>query len=320
MNIIFITADQLAAGFVGCYGSGVNSTPTLDKLSEKGVRFDRCYASCPVCAPNRATFMTGRSPTVHGIVTNNLELRADMPSFTHVLQQQGYRTGGFGKFHLTSMAMPHPENLEYLGFDESIITEDPKLGAYLDWIEKEHPEHYETALGLCWDSPWMEEYGPKKQNIKPAWLKARKKIRDPLEQASISRLAYTSPLPAELHQTTYITDRSLDFMERHIAKHPGKPFFCNISYVDPHDPYDPPAPYSTMFEAKDMPDPLPATWTKRENPILEYAQGEMGNFREICKNVPEIKKIRALFHGSVRFIDDQIARVTKFLDEKKHVG
>ena len=47
-NIIFICADQLAAAFLGCYGSGVASTPTLDRLAGEGVRFDRCYATSPI--------------------------------------------------------------------------------------------------------------------------------------------------------------------------------------------------------------------------------------------------------------------------------
>ena len=54
-NILFIMADQLAASSLNCYGSQVDSTPTLDRLAAQGVRFDRCYAHVPVCAPNRAT-------------------------------------------------------------------------------------------------------------------------------------------------------------------------------------------------------------------------------------------------------------------------
>ncbi len=122
-NIIFITADQLAARWLGCYGSGVDSTPTLDRLAAEGVRFERCYATFPVCAPNRATMLTGRSPVVHGITTNNYVLRTDMPTYAHVLQRQGYRTGGFGKFHQTPMHMPVGD-MAHLGFDESVVSDE----------------------------------------------------------------------------------------------------------------------------------------------------------------------------------------------------
>jgi len=109
-NIVFIMADQLAAAFVGCYGSGVDSTPTLDRLASEGVRFTRAYAHSPICAPNRATIMTGRSNEIHGIVVNNLQLGTENPTYPMVLQRRGYRTGGFGKFHLTSMQLPLPND------------------------------------------------------------------------------------------------------------------------------------------------------------------------------------------------------------------
>ena len=58
-NIIFITADQLSASFVGCYGSKVPSTPTLDRLASQGMRFDRSYAHVPVCAPQPRNVFNG---------------------------------------------------------------------------------------------------------------------------------------------------------------------------------------------------------------------------------------------------------------------
>ena len=314
-NIIFIMADQLAAGAIGCYGSGVDSTPCLDRLATGGVRFDRLYAHVPVCAPNRATIFTGRSSDAHGIVTNNLVLTTDNPTFGHILQRDGYRVGGFGKFHLTPMQMALPPDFAYLGFDESIPTEDPKLGPWLDWVEREHPEHYETALAVSWPMQWAAEYGREKRNLHPAMAAARERILLPLRQASPWQLMYESPLPQELHQTTWITDISLDFMQRHAEQHPERPFLCFTSYVDPHDPYDPPAPYSTMFDPADMPAPRPMTWPKDGCQILERSRDFPG-WREVSENVPVIRKLRALYHGSVRFIDDQIARMESFLQER----
>jgi len=316
MNIVLIMADQLAAGFLGCYGSGVDSTPTLDRLAERGVRFDRCYATCPVCAPNRATMFTGRSPVVHGLISNNFTLQTDMPTFAHMLRSRGFRTGGFGKFHLTPMPMAHPADFEYLGFDEAVITEDPKLGAYLDWIAAEHPEHYRTALAMSWPIPWIHEYGPDKRDLEPEWRKARQEILDPLEEASRWCLMYPSPLPAELHQTAFITDQALDFMARHSDDGSERPFFCFVSYVDPHDPYDPPAPYARMFDDADMPGPLPPGWDRERNAILDQSRDELRDFRTICDDPRAIARLRALYHGSVRFIDDQIARIVAFLDDR----
>jgi len=316
-NVIFIMADQLAAAFLGCYGSGVNSSPTLDRLAQRGVRFGRCYASAPICAPNRGVIATGRCQAVHGIVMNNFMLMPDNPTYAHLLRARGYRTAGFGKFHLTPMPMAPPQDLRYLGFDETVVTEDPKWGPWIGWIEREHPEHYETALAMCWGSPCLREYGPDRKNMEPAWRAAVAKILKPIQDASEWPVMYPSPLPAELHQTTYITNRALDFLDRHVKEQPDEPFFCHVSYVDPHDPYDPPAPYSEMFRPDDMPDPLPAGWAKNGNPQLEGSRDDYLHFRAICDNVPAIRKMRALYHGSIRLIDDQIARIVDFLDANK---
>ena len=311
-NIIFIMADQLAAGFVGCYGSGVDSTPTLDSLAEGGVRFGRSYAHVPVCAPNRATIFTGRSMQAHGMVTNNLVLQPDCPTFGHILQRNGYRVGGFGKFHLTPMQLPLPDDFGYLGFDESVPTEDPKLGPWLDWVEREHPEWHEQALAVSWPMQYVTHYGADRRDISGAMAAAREKHLLPRRQASDWALMYPSPLPQELHQTTYITDLSLDFIRRHREQQPDKPFFCFTSYVDPHDPYDPPAPYDSMYDAADMPPPIPQQWRQRGSETLERSQVFPG-WRDVCENADVIKQLRAYFHGSVRFIDDQVKRITDHL-------
>ena len=314
-NIVFIMADQWAASFVGCYGSGVDSTPALDRLAAGGMRFDRCYAHVSVCAPNRATVFTGRSAEIHGVVTNNLYLPAVHPTFPHVLRHAGYRTGAFGKFHFTPMQRPLPANFAHLGFDESVPTEDPKLGPWLDWIAAEHPDHYERALAVSWEMPYASCYGPDGLDLRPRMAEAREKYLAPAAAASSWPCTYTSPLPTELHQTTWITDLSLDFMARHVRDHAARPFVCFTSYVDPHDPYDPPAPYDAIFEAADVPPPIGPPEQRCPSKILAAAKRTM-NFHEIAHRTDVVRKLRAMYHGSLRFLDDQIARIVRFLDDR----
>src|SRR6185503_10250643 len=59
-NIVFIMADDLGYGDVGCYGQKRIQTPNIDRLAAEGMRFTQCYAGSPVCAPSRAVLMTGR--------------------------------------------------------------------------------------------------------------------------------------------------------------------------------------------------------------------------------------------------------------------
>jgi len=313
-NIVFIMADQLGAAALNCYGGGVPSTPALDRLASEGMRFDRCYATTPVCAPNRATFLTGRSPDVHGVITNNYVLRTDMPTYGHVLQRRGYRVGGFGKFHLTPMTRPLPPDFGYLGFDESVPTEDPKWGPWIDWIEREHPEFLDRALAMAWPIAHAAAYGPDRRDMLSPAMRARKELLPPRFEEGWHQL-YVSPLPPELHDTTFLTDRALDFLDRHVEGHADQPFFCHVSYVDPHNPFNPPEPYASMFADADIPEPLPAAWMEKGiaafDQMLNFVQ-----FRKVCRNPRAIRRMRELFHGTLMLIDRQIGRIAEFLQAR----
>lgn len=304
-NILFICADQLGAAQIGCYGSGVDSTPTLDRLASGGVRFDRFYARCPICAPNRATILTGRSPSMHGVAWNNFLLPNDMPTYAHVLRAAGYATGGFGKFHQTPMWLEAPRTVAHLGFEESVVAEDPKWESWIDWVRERAPEHYEAALGMCWPGP-RSQAGRSEQERRDY-----KQARDAAMRARRSgrwKMAYASPLPAELHDTAYITELGLDYIARHASAGADRPFFCHVSYVDPHDPYDPPEPYASMFDPDEMPEPVPQAWSPQELPTLQSST--VWNDFETAREDPQaMRELRARFHGSLRYMDDQIARL-----------
>jgi arylsulfatase A-like enzyme len=100
-NIIFILADDLGYGDLGCYGQTRIRTPHLDQMAADGIRFTQCYAGSTVCAPSRAVLMTGRH-TGHVSIRGN----ADVPLASHettvaeVLKSRRYLTGCFGKWGL----------------------------------------------------------------------------------------------------------------------------------------------------------------------------------------------------------------------------
>ena len=101
-NIIFILADDLGYGELGCYGQKKILTPNLDRLAAEGMRFTQCYAGSTVCAPSRSTLMTGQH-TGHTRVRGNsaaAALRAEDVTVAELLQRAGYRTGLIGKWGL----------------------------------------------------------------------------------------------------------------------------------------------------------------------------------------------------------------------------
>jgi len=101
-NIVFILADDLGWGDLGCYGQRWIRTPNLDRLAREGARFTDAYAGCTVCAPSRSVLMTGyhMGHTSVRANTGGIPLRAEDVTVAEVLRQAGYATGCFGKWGL----------------------------------------------------------------------------------------------------------------------------------------------------------------------------------------------------------------------------
>ena len=100
-NIIFILADDLGYGELGCYGQRRIKTPNLDRLAAEGMRFTQCYAGTTVCAPSRSCLMTGQHSGHTRIRGNNAyPLQADDVTVAEVLKKAGYHTGLIGKWGL----------------------------------------------------------------------------------------------------------------------------------------------------------------------------------------------------------------------------
>lgn len=118
-NIIFILADDLGYGHVGCYGQKEIQTPNIDRLAEQGLLFRSSYAGCTVCAPSRSTLMTGQH-TGHTRVRGNrrpeVPLRPEDTTVAEMLKKAGYRNAIFGKWGLGPACTGGMPNRK--GFDE----------------------------------------------------------------------------------------------------------------------------------------------------------------------------------------------------------
>lgn len=106
-NVVFILADDLGYGELGCYGQTKIRTPNIDRLAREGMRFTQHYSGNAVCAPSRCVLMTGLHPG-HAVVRDNRGIKPEgqyaLPpeavTLAELLQAQGYATGGFGKWGL----------------------------------------------------------------------------------------------------------------------------------------------------------------------------------------------------------------------------
>ena len=126
-NLIYVFADQLRASSCGFAGDAYARTPNMDRLAAEGCNFSQAISSTPVCAPYRASLMTGKFQSSTGMVINELRLSPEHECFGHALTSAGYRTAYIGKWHLWANQLGHhnlirngftPPGNYRLGFDE----------------------------------------------------------------------------------------------------------------------------------------------------------------------------------------------------------
>jgi len=116
-NIIFILADDLGYGDLGCYGQKVIKTPHIDRLAAEGTQFTDCYAGSTVCAPSRCCLMTGLH-TGHAYVRGNqrVPLPPEEVTVAEILKEAGYKTGIIGKWGLGepgTTGIPNRQGFDY---------------------------------------------------------------------------------------------------------------------------------------------------------------------------------------------------------------
>ncbi len=108
-NIIFIMSDDHAYQAISAYGHGLNQTPNIDRLAQEGVMFNRSFVTNSICAPSRATMLTGKYNHLNGKVDNINDFDWNQPNFAKVLQGHGYQTALIGKIHLDGA----PQGFDY---------------------------------------------------------------------------------------------------------------------------------------------------------------------------------------------------------------
>jgi arylsulfatase A-like enzyme len=161
-NIVFVLTDDHAAHAIGAYGSVVNHTPRIDEIGARGVRFDSCFVTNSLCAPSRASILTGTYSHVNGVRTLLTPIDASQPTFVSQLRAAGYRTAIVGKWHMGDGDGHDPQGFDHWEvlidqgeyFDPRLLTADglrAETGYATDRI---------TDLALAWlesldgEDPW----------------------------------------------------------------------------------------------------------------------------------------------------------------------
>jgi len=300
-NVLLITCDQLRLDALGCYDNPVIRTPHIDALAARGVRFERTFTALPACAPNRASMATGRYPSVHGLRDNGMVLPESETTLMHTLRDAGYQTCGVGKMHFgpqwrypkgggplvdptPDMAInpqPNDDTLPWYGFDRVMLSEDNRVGPYEQYLN-----HHGYNI---WDDPHSFSY-PQHATVRSAWPEAH-------------------------HQTTWVADRSIDMITDRDA---DRPMFMWTSFVHPHHPFNPPAPFDTLYDPADMPLPVfdpdeVARWPEayRTKYFAEQGGHEAIGMHRLTD--ADWQRVRAYYYGMISLIDKQVGRLTETL-------
>jgi arylsulfatase A-like enzyme len=333
-NFLLIMTDQQRADHLGCAGHPILRTPHIDGIATRGVAFDRFYVATPICMPNRATLMTGRMPSAHGVRHNGIPLSLRATNFAELMRKAGYRTALVGKSHLQNMidrpplvpdtrnpalAKPPPE------LDEANA---PEPGRY----DQEFAARWRRDPGRTMDLPYYGfetvdlavQHGDAVDGHYTGWLAERHPDPDSLRGPKnalpaddiVAPQAWRTRIPAELYPTSYVAERTIARLDD-FAKTPDRPFLLKCSFPDPHHPFTPPGRYWDLYRAADM--ALPESWhfdRHRAPPHLAHLLDERDSGKRntnspasLACTEPEVRQAMALTFGMIAMIDDAVGRI-----------
>ncbi len=270
-NILWYCTDQQRFDTIGALGNSSVVTPTLDSLVRDGVAFTHAFCQSPICTPSRSSFMTGMYPSrVHNTRNGNESFPSYPPVITKLIADSGYECGLIGKFHLQSSGHRTEPRIDD-GFSYWQFSHAPRD----DWSEGHHYADWVRAKG--------------------GDLEAMRATSDRV-----------SP---EMHQTTWATECSIDFISA--ERNPDRPWLLNVNIYDPHPPFIPPKVYADRFDPARMPGPH-----FRPSDLVHQAKLAAIDFQDEVRSPQDHDafRVQALYYAMIAQIDDQFARILRALD------
>lgn len=329
-NFLFFMTDQHRFDWLGCTGHPVVRTPQIDALAAQGTLFETFRTAMPVCMPNRASMMTGRYPSVHGLRSNGCVLSPRANTFVDVLAASGYRTAAIGKSHLQPMTdvPPPPTPMETGPIAEAW---KPEAGP----VDLELPESYEGETdpfdrsgGAFYGYQHVDmvtghgdrcggHYGQWFRRTHPDW-KALHDTSNQLPHNYSCPQAYRTPVPAESYPTSWIARRAAEWLAARRGE--DEPFFAFVSFPDPHHPFNPPGVYWDMYSPDQFEVARPFDSHRNPPPPIRIlreraARGEMPPIPQAAIYVEDqpLREAMALTAGMTTMVDDAVGEVLSAL-------
>jgi arylsulfatase A-like enzyme len=309
-HIVLITADQLRADALGCYGGQAVETPNLDRLAAGADRYTAAYTASPWCLPSRSSIVTGQYPHTHRAYSNFRDCRLDpaTPNLYSLLGDQGYTTSHIGKCHYAPVpysetrpdrTLPYDAFRDYylsLGIDHLALQDDKQVSV---WYADDYSRELDAA-------GYLEAYRA------AVWNRDYAKV-------------FPFPGPAAWHPDAWVGRKAA---ERIAGVDPAQPQFLWVSFSGPHFPFDAPDDYldrvdsSQVGEATMVPgefdDPARIHHTSYHGPKGIEGAGSAGGKGTSAYSDDYWTRLRTRYYANVALIDDAVGLVLDAIT--RHLG
>ena len=232
-NVLFIVSDDLNCD-LGCYGHDLVQSPHIDRLAERGLRFERAYCQYPVCNPSRSSFMTSRYPEQTGVLSNAGDFREQLPEATTLAQHfinNGYFVARVGKiFHYgvpTQIGTDGEDDVDSWQVRVNPRGEDREVH---DRIHTLQPGQFGGTL---------------------SWLNL-----DTADDEQTDGIGATE---------------AIRLLTEHNPEQTGKPFFLAVGFYRPHTPYVAPPGYFDLYPRGDIHPVLEIPGDRDDIPVAALA-------------------------------------------------
>lgn len=298
-NILLILSDQQRWDTVSAYGcNDICKTPHIDELAEEGMKFRNAFTTSAICAPSRASIMTGLYAHRHGVIDNFTDIKEGTPLLGECMRDAGYYCGYAGKWHVSPSREPKEcgfceDSKAFMGYGFPGSRVFPHLR--FDQPPDNTPNYYEE---------YLKEKGFADVDVSHGFMG-----NNPALQIQEMFCKHEGPLESTIEY--FVAQETNRLIEQ--AKNQDKPFFIWSNFWGPHSPSIVPEPYYSMYDPKSIPEHPSYCETFEDKPYGYYLSEKMWGLGDY--GWAGFQEIIARYYGHCTMIDDMVGMIVDKLKE-----